>query len=217
VGRNRLCNSGAKVKAAIYLRVSTEKQSEENQEPDCLRLCKARGWKPVLYRETMSGAKKRPVWDAVKEDVRLGKVAAVVVWALDRTGRNRVQIAHDLGELFRFGAVVASVKDSWLDQATGPLRDLLVQILGWVAEGERARLIERTNAGLDRARAQGRKLGRKPIPELTQTSLRFSWKHGLGANATARALGLPESTVRTYFRRFEEPQGGAKKGPKRAA
>jgi putative DNA-invertase from lambdoid prophage Rac len=204
------------VKAAVYLRVSTDKQSEENQEPDCLRLCAARGWGPVLYRETMSGAKKRPVWDAVRDDVRVGKVGAVVVWALDRVGRNRVQIAHDLGELIRFRAEVASVKDSWLDQATGPLRDLLVQILGWVAEGERARLIERTNAGLDRARAKGTKLGRRSIPAEAQASIRQLWERGNPINGIARVLALPESTVRTYVRRFEL-EGGAKKGGKDAA
>jgi len=204
------------VNAGLYLRVSTDKQSEENQEPDCLRLCAARGWTPVIYRETMSGAKKRPVWDSLREDVRLGKVQAVVVWALDRTGRNRVQIAHDLGELFRFRAEVASVKDSWLDQATGPLRDLLVQILGWVAEGERARLIERTNAGLARARSQGKKLGRKFIPDELRESIRQLWERKNPIKGIARALVVPESTVRTYVRRFEA-EGGATKGPERKA
>ena len=148
--------------AGVYLRVSTRKQDEENQEPDCARLCEARGWSPVWYREQASGAKRRPEWDRLLEACRVGQLRAVVFWAVDRTGRNKVQIAHDLSELLRWGAVVASVKDAWLDTAPGPMRDHLIDVMAWVAEGERIRLIERINAGLTRARAKGVKLGRPP-------------------------------------------------------
>lgn len=201
------------MKAGNYLRVSTDKQDESNQEPDCRRLCEARGWEPVWYREVLSGAKKRPVWDRLKEDVRTGAIRVVVFWALDRTGRTRVQIAYDLGELFRFGAEVASVKDAWLDMPAGPTRDLLVQIMAWVAEGERSRLIERTKAGLARAVAAGRKLGRRAIPDGDIEAIRILWEKGWGAYRIAREICLKESTVRTYCRRFES----AKKGSERKA
>jgi DNA invertase Pin-like site-specific DNA recombinase len=146
--------------AAVYLRVSTDRQDEANQEPECLRLCAARGWEPRVYRETESGAKRRPEWDRVKDAARKGEVRAVVFWALDRAGRNRVQLAHDLGELWRWGAEIASVRDAWVDQPAGPLRDLLVQLMGWFAQTERDRLRERTRAGIARARANGVQLGR---------------------------------------------------------
>jgi DNA invertase Pin-like site-specific DNA recombinase len=201
------------IRAGNYLRVSTDKQDESNQEPDCRRLCEARGWEPVWYREVMSGAKKRPVWDRLKEDVRTGAIRVVVFWALDRTGRSRVQIAYDLGELFRYGAEVASVKDAWLDMPAGPTRDLLVQIMAWVAEGERSRLIERTKAGLARAVAAGRKLGRRAIPDADIEAIRLLWEKGWGAYRIARSICLKESTVRTYCRRFE----CAKKGVQRKA
>lgn len=151
------------MKAAVYLRVSSRdgRQDEANQEPDCARLCEARGWEPLIFRERESAAKARPIWRAVMESARLGEVRAVVVWSLDRIGRSRVQVAHDLAELLRWRVDVVSVKDPWLDQA-GPMRELLVQVMAWVAEGERARLIERTHAGLARARANGKRLGRPP-------------------------------------------------------
>jgi putative DNA-invertase from lambdoid prophage Rac len=159
--------------AAVYLRVSTDRQDEANQEPDCLRLCAARGWEPRVYRETESGAKRRPQWDRLKEAVRKGDARAVVFWALDRTGRNRVQIAHDVGELWRWGAEIASVKDAWVDQAPGPLRDLLVQLMGWFAQTERDRLRERTRAGLARARANGVQLGRpNAMPDAAREAAR---------------------------------------------
>jgi DNA invertase Pin-like site-specific DNA recombinase len=153
------------IPAAVYLRVSSKggRQDEANQEPDCVRLCEARGWTPQFFREQESAVKDRPQWRAVVEAARRGNVRAVVFWALDRTGRTRVQIAHDIGELARFGVAVASVQDAWIDQPPGPLRDLLLQLMAWVAEGERRRLIERTRAGLDRARAQGKRFGRPPV------------------------------------------------------
>lgn len=151
------------MRAAVYLRVSstTGRQNEANQEPDCARLCAARGWTPVLFPERESGVKERPQWRAVVEAARRGEVVAVVVWALDRVGRTRVQVAHDLAELGRFRVAIVSVQDAWIDQPTGPLRDLLIQIMGWVAEGERARMIERVRAGQARARASGKRWGRR--------------------------------------------------------
>ncbi len=151
------------MRAAVYLRVSTKRQDEANQEPDCARMCAARGWTPVFFREQESGVKRRPEWLKVLEAARRGEVGVVVFWALDRTGRTRVQIAHDLGELFRWNVIVASVQDSWLDMPPGPFRDLLVQFMAWVAEGERVRLIDRTIAGQARARALGRHIGRRSI------------------------------------------------------
>lgn len=190
------------MKAAVYLRVSTDKQDELAQEPDCLRLCEARKWEPVIYREVGSGVKQRPVWDRLKNDVRVGVVDAVVFWALDRTGRTRVQVAHDLGELFRYGAVVASVKDAWLDVGAGPLRDLLVQIMAWVAEGERQRLVERTKAGLVRAVALGRRLGRKPLAPEKVEAVRACWVEGLNAYWASKQTGVKQSTCRTYMQRW---------------
>lgn len=166
------------MKAAVYLRVSSKagRQDEANQEPDCARLCTARGWEPVWHRERESAVKDRPEWRAVVESARRGQVQAVVVWALDRIGRSRVQVAHDLAELGRFRVAIASVQDGWLDQPVGPLRDLLIQVMGWVAEGERQRLIERTRAGLARAAARGRKGGRP--------------RRGISSQGISRALAL---------------------------
>jgi DNA invertase Pin-like site-specific DNA recombinase len=169
--------------AAVYLRVSTDRckrcrrkkhapddkcprfeveQDEANQRPDCAKLCAARGWSPVWFEEKESGAKERPEWRRALEAARRGEVGAVVFWAVDRTGRTRVQVAHDLSELFRWNVHVASVQDAWIDVGPGPARDLLVQVMAWVAEGERARLIERTKAGQARARLEGKTIGRPP-------------------------------------------------------
>lgn len=154
-------------RAAVYLRVSTDKQTAENQEPAVRALVEARAgagaWDEVnVYRETKSAAKERPEFDAMMEAARLGKISTVFIWSLDRFGRSMFGNLRDVSALIeRYGVGVVSVRESWLDN-TGDLahRKLLLGIFSWVAEHERERLQQRTRAGLDRARAAGKVLGR---------------------------------------------------------
>jgi DNA invertase Pin-like site-specific DNA recombinase len=206
------------VRAAIYRRVSTTGQDAENQRSECERIAVARGWAWDDFQDVASGAKRRPHWDAVVERCRRGEYQAVVVWALDRVGRSRVQVAHDLAGLFRYGVEVVSVKDSWLDQARGPLRDLLVQILGWVAEGERARLIERTNAGLTRARAAGKVLGRpRARIDLEKLRERLARNPGESLASLARMFGVSRATVRPLKRKIDVSKKGITDASQKAA
>jgi putative DNA-invertase from lambdoid prophage Rac len=138
-------------KCAAYVRVSTDRQTVQNQLADLDRMVRARGHEPVIYEEVESAAKARPVLDRLMSDARTGKVGAVAVWALDRLHRSMTGAISTVLELDRLGIPVMSVREPWLD-TSGPVRPLLVAIFGWVAEQERARLIERTRAGLnDRA------------------------------------------------------------------
>ncbi|MDD5367322.1 MAG: recombinase family protein [Gallionellaceae bacterium] len=188
------------MRAAIYLRVSSAngRQDEQNQEPDCSRLCAARGWEAVVFCERQSAVKHRPEWRSVCEEARLGRVGAVVFWSLDRVGRNRVQVAHDLADLFRWGVQVASVKESWVEQMQGPFRDLMIQIVAWFAEGERARLIERTRAGLARAVAKGVRLGRRPADAGSLQRALELVRMGRTPGQAAHLTGLGRTTIREY-------------------
>ena len=191
-------------RAAVYLRVSTDEQETSNQRPDCERLCAARGWEPLIIEDVESGAAEvRTQWNAIMMRAHRGDFAAVVVWAIDRIGRNRVRVAHDLGELLRWRVQVVSVREPWLDTAPGPMRDLLVQVMAWVAEGERARLIERTKAGMARARAAGKTIGRPPTSAATvkrvlamRRQLQLDDRAEPSIGAIARDLKVPKTTVR---------------------
>jgi DNA invertase Pin-like site-specific DNA recombinase len=186
------------LKAAVYLRVSSKdgRQDEANQEPDCARLCAARGWDPVFFRERESGAKLRPEWRRVVEASRLGHVGAVVFWSLDRTGRNRVEVCRDAEMLGHYGVVIASVKEPWLEQPIGPIRDILLQFMAWIAEGERVRLIERTRAGLARARALGKTLGRPRVKHAGLPDAIAAASMGVPLARAARDHKVPRATLR---------------------
>ena len=149
---------GQKLRAAVYLRVSTGHQDEANQEPATLAVCKSRGWTPVVFREVESGTKlRRPAWDQVREAARTGAVGAVVVYSVHRIGRRRTMIAGELADLARWGVALVSVRESFLDfDGTSELarvRDLLIQWWGWFAETERAEIADRTRAGLAKVRS----------------------------------------------------------------
>jgi DNA invertase Pin-like site-specific DNA recombinase len=147
------------MKAGLYARVSTDRQTVENQLAELRQLAQARGFEPVVYEEVESAAKARPVFDRLLADVRAGRVNGVAVWALDRLHRSMMGAIQTVLECDRLGVPVLSVRETWLD-TSGPVRPLLVAIFGRVAEQERARLIERTCAGIERARRSGTKSGR---------------------------------------------------------
>jgi DNA invertase Pin-like site-specific DNA recombinase len=147
-------------RAAIYLRVSSDKQTVENQRPEVEQLARNRGFEVVqVFEEQASAVKHRPQYEAMLKDARRGKFGAVVCWALDRFGRSMVGNLQDVLELDRVGVEVVSVREPWLDTG-GPVRTLLIGIFSWCAEQERNRLVSRTRLGLERARRMGTKLGR---------------------------------------------------------
>src|SRR5437016_2633180 len=96
-------------------------------------------------------------------------------------------------ELDRIGIQVVSVREPWLD-TSGPVRSLLIAIFSWCAEQERLRLIERTRAGLDRARRQGKRIGR-PKATIDLERARALRAQGKSLREAAMALGVGTSTL----------------------
>lgn len=150
-------------KAAIWARVSTDRQETDNQTAQLREVAARRGLEVVEVYEVEASAytgKQRAALDAVYRDARAGRFSVLLVWALDRLTRQGIEAM--LGVVRRFDAVgcrVVSFEESWTE-ASGPARDLMLAIVGWVAQMESARRSERTKAGLERARRQGKALGR---------------------------------------------------------
>jgi putative DNA-invertase from lambdoid prophage Rac len=180
--------------AALYLRVSTDKQSTENQQPEVEQLARARGYIIVTtYEEQASAAKHRPQYEQMLRDARRGKFEVLIVWSLDRFGRSMVGNLADVLELDRIGVTVVSVRESWLDTGS-PVRSLLIAIFSWVAEQERARLIERTKAGLQAARRRGARLGR-PKKRVDVDRARELRAEGKTLRQVAADLGVGAATL----------------------
>lgn len=192
-------------RAAIYLRVSTDEQTTENQRPALERLAKGRGWRVVARcGETVSGvSQKRPELARVLELARRREIDVVAVWAIDRLGRSMFDVVATVLELDRLGVELVSIADGGLLDVDPKVRPLVIAVFAWLAEVERRRLIERTRAGLDRARARGVRLGRPrrvarhELPRI----LELRTKEGLSLRAIAARLKIPEPTVRRALKR----------------
>lgn len=179
------------MKTAIYLRVSTAQQTVENQRPDVERLVATRGYSVVVrFEEQASASGRRPEFERMMAAAGAGEFQVLVVWAIDRFGRSMGGNIADVLALDKAGVKVVSVKEPWMDTG-GPVRELLVAIFSWVAQQEKARLIERTKAGLAGARARGVRLGR-PSETLVAADARAvivaAWISG-GRRGGLRGLG----------------------------
>src|SRR5215470_11598272 len=96
------------MKTAIYVRISTDKQSHESQLLELRAYCQRRGWGEVVeYSDTITGSKfTRRGLDALFADVRKGKVLRVVVFKLDRLGRSLAHLAQLIAELTANGTAL---------------------------------------------------------------------------------------------------------------
>lgn len=182
-------------RAALYLRVSTDEQTPDNQRLELERIAAIRRFQVAsIYSETVSGAaRKLPELERLMTDAKRHRFDVVMVWALDRLGRRMAEVLAKVLELERVGVDLLSAKEPWLDTA-GPARSLLVSVFAWVSEQERRRLVERTLAGLERARAKGIKLGR-PVARIDRNALALAFADGLTIKKAARRLGVGRSTL----------------------
>lgn len=201
-------------RAVAYLRVSTEQQTTENQRAELQQLAGARGLElGKVYEETASAVASRPVLEQLMRDASAGKFGVLLVWSLDRLERSMTGTIARVLELERLGVHVISLRESWLD-TTGPTRQLLLAIFGWVAEFERTRLVERTKAGLARARGEGKRLGRPPVSPVMLGAAADRVEAGnASVRAAAAAAGLPKSAVHREVHRRGELARASRKGP----
>lgn len=181
--------------AAVYVRVSKRDQTLENQLPDIQRVAQARGLIVVeTFSDKMSGAKaSRPGMNAMMKAAHEGRFTAVIVWAVDRLGRDMGAVVRTVEELDRLGVQLISHQEPWL-VLDGPVRPLLLAIFAWVAQMERQRITERTLAGLDTAKRNGTKLGRKERTIDIDEAFRLR-KAGKSIREAAKALGVGVGTL----------------------
>jgi len=189
------------VKAAIYARVSTDRQDSLNQIAELREFCVRRGWEVVheYIDEDVSGKQPRkPELEALLRDCHHGDFEVVVFWSLDRLTRAGPDDAADvLGRIAASGANFVSLKEEAIN-SMGPWKRILIDLLAIVANFEARRISERTKAGLARARAEGRRLGRPPVDTkgLTPASVAALRATGLSWSKMSAKTGITSGTLR---------------------
>ena len=146
------------MRIAIYIRTSKRDMNPENQELALVDHAKRQGWEYEIFKETESTRKTRPVKQEVMNKLRNRHYDGVFIWKLDRWARSLQELIMDIDELTTKGLQFV-VLTSPIDTTNASGR-LMIHLLGAFAEFEREIIRERTMAGLERARAQGKQLGR---------------------------------------------------------
>lgn len=150
--------NGESNKVALYCRVSTKKQTNDNQKIKLIEYASERSLKFDLYEEVESSRKTRPIKQKLLMKLRKGEYSSVIVYKLDRFARSSRELILEIQELIDKGIGFISLSDN-LD-FTNSVGRLHFQILAAFAEFERSLISERTKEGIERAKAQGKKLGR---------------------------------------------------------
>jgi DNA invertase Pin-like site-specific DNA recombinase len=190
-------------RVALYARVSTDGQTTDNQLNELRAIAQRHNCEIVeeFIDQGISGAKgrdKRPAFDrmckaAVRKDFDL-----IAAWSVDRLGRSLQHLVTFLEELH--AKDVGLYLHQQAVDTTIPAGRALFQMMGVFAEFERSMIHERVKAGLQRARRQGKRLGRPPVSPKTEEAIRIARNAGMGILKTAREVGVGVSVVQRVIR-----------------
>ena len=197
-------------RVALYARVSTSngQQDPEMQLRELREYAKHRELTIVgEYVDKMTGSKdSRPALNRLMANASQRKFDAVLVWKLDRFGRSLRHLVNALAELEALGLSFISLRDN-LDLST-PSGRLMFQIIGAMAEFERALIQERVKAGLRNAKAKGRRLGR-PRADVDEAEVLALRNAGASWRTIAKKLGIGLGTVHRIAQRRSKIAGKA--------
>src|SRR6266481_6364680 len=185
------------MKVAIYLRVSTDRQTTASQAVELREYCARRGWdKAREFSDTASGAKcSRSGLDSLMKEVRRGRVDVIVAYKLDRLGRSLAHLVQLIGEIAAHRTALVVPVQGIDTSASNPASQLQLNILMAVAEFEREIIRERVNSGLRAARARGAILGRPSTLQNFVPQVRALLQAGANVSGIARELELPYSSA----------------------
>ena len=182
-----------------YTRVSTKDQDPENQ----IRIIVNAGVPSdyVFVDKGISGtisADKRPGFQKAMRYIadHSSEVKFLYVYEISRLGRNTFETIGLIERLERSGIMVWSLSpnEGFTRSTDKSIRDLLIMIMSWVAQRERENLVERTKAGLDRARADGQVLGR-PRANIDMNAINQMRIDGKSWDRISKEIGYPVMTV----------------------
>ena len=194
-------------RAAIYVRVSTDKQTVENQIRELRRIAERRGWEVVKeYHDAgisdSKGREARPGLDEMLKGAQRRRFDVVMAWAIDRLGRSLIDLLETIQTL------EACSVDLYLDQqaidTTTPAGRLMFQVTGAFAEFERSMIRQRVRAGLKRAVESGKQLGRPKVSPAIEKRIQNQLRAKKGMLAVARECGVGTGTVQRIAREMAE-------------
>lgn len=184
------------LRVGIYCRVSTDLQNIENQLHPLVEYATRRNFVlEGLYSDVgVSGTKTlRPGLNALMEAARARRIDLVLVQRFDRFARSVSHLIRSLEEFNAIGVEFISLSES-VDTST-PMGKMVFTVMAAVAELERNIIVERIQAGLNRARKQGKSIGR-PRRIFDREKALSLHRTGVGLRGIAKRLGVSRETIR---------------------
>lgn len=189
-------------RVALYVRVSTDGQTVENQVAELRSIAGRHDWEitEVYADHGISGSKgrdQRPAFDKLLKAISRRDVDMIAAWSVDRLGRSLRDLVSLLGDLQTKGIDLFLVQQG-LDTST-PSGRAMFQMLGVFSEFEAAMIRDRVRTGVARAKRlgtkSGRAIGRPPVVKSTEAAVLSLLRQGVGKLKIARTLKIGTSTV----------------------
>ena len=155
------------MKIAIYVRVSTDKQELKNQLEPLLKYAEKQNYEVYkVYKDIGSGKNtNRTEFNKMMIEAHQKKFDGILIWSLDRLTREGLYKTINLLEhLAKIGISIISYTEPYINTTDELVRNIMLAILSTLAKAERIKISERTKAGLQRAKSEGKRIGRPKVP-----------------------------------------------------
>lgn len=205
-----------KLKTAAFVRISRHDPPREEQIAKFTELAKTHGLEITqIYEQRMTNARRaRPHYLEMLADAEAGKFQVLLLWSLEKLGKNLMPISERIGLFEKWGVRVISWSEQWCDFYTERNRAQLTTIFTWIAGIERKRAADAAQEGVEKAIRKGTFLGRPKTEFDMDVAIRMR-KEGNTIQAVAKELGVHYTTL---YRRFaKEPNAGALLGNQSAS
>ena len=192
-------------KVGIYTRVSTLDQTIDNQLIELRDHCSKMGWEIVkeYADEGLSGTlsrDKRPALNSLIKDAYRKRFDSVVCWDISRIGRSMKELILFLSDMKDRGIGICSVRQGF-DTSTS-MGEIMFQFVGILSSWEREMIRERTLAGLERAKSEGKTLGRRKVTNQTMTAKIIELRNDRKSiRAIASEVGVSTATVQRELKK----------------
>lgn len=191
------------MKTAVYMRVSTDKQSTEMQEREISLFLASKQFKDVaIYKDEDESGKStsRPALNMLLNDCKTGKVKTLIVWKMDRLFRSLAHLITHLELFQKQGVIFISIKEN-IDLST-PVGILMMQVLGAFSQYEREMIVMRVKSGLANAKAKGQPLGKpSKIPISVQRQVVTLKESGKSYREVSAITGLKIPAIQRILKR----------------
>jgi len=198
-------------RAALYLRISTQdgRQTEDNQRRQLKQLLEREGYalagEFVDHESGRKGRRERAGFNEMFEAAERGAFDVLVFWSLDRFSREGIRTTIQyLQQLESLGVRFRSYTEPYLNTENELVSHILLAVMSYFAEYEAKKISRRTKAGLERAREEGKQIGRPSKFRKYKDQLQELREGGASNAEMARQTGLAYNTVKSYLKRLDE-------------